>query len=145
MKQKVFYVIFILATIFLLIFFNRNRKNDIGQSVSTQNNSQQFSAEQQEILTKQPQPVLSPESKPAVTFIKKTKSAEKTVSLENKIINSSIRPKKLPASSGSLAAASGAKNTQAVLEKPESGVTKIGKRPPIQRIEELGEQGVILQ
>ncbi len=145
MKQKVFYVVFILATIFLLIFININRKSDIGQSVSTQNNLQQFSTEQQEILTKQPRPVLPSESKPAVTFIKKTKSVEKIVPLENKIINASTRLQKTPAPAGSLAAASDAENSQAVLEKPKPGVTKIGKRPPVERVQELNSQGIILQ
>jgi len=143
MKQKVFYVIFVLATIFILIFINR--KTNIGQSIPTQENIQQFSAKQQEILTKHSEPVLSSENKPAVAFIKKTNSVKKTAPVENKIITTNISPEKTPAFSGSSTAASGANTSQPVLEKPEVGVTKIGKRPPIHRVEELNSQGIILQ
>ncbi|MFA5008142.1 MAG: hypothetical protein WC546_02855 [Candidatus Omnitrophota bacterium] len=146
MKQKIFYIVFIFATIFLLIFINR--KTNINQSISVQDNMQQPSLEEQGLLAnhQQQRPLLASSVKPSVTFIKKTKTVEKTILPENKKTNiSSMRPKNLAASSGGQAASSGAKGAQTASEKPESGITKIGKRPSIERVKELNAQGVVLQ
>ncbi|MCK9615260.1 MAG: hypothetical protein M0R48_07150 [Candidatus Omnitrophica bacterium] len=141
MKQKVFYIVFILATVFLLIFINR--KSNISQSVPVQKIVQQFSAEEQETLTRHQQSSLPSENKSAITIIKKAQPAKETVTLENKKINTNVSPKKTPTSSSSPAAA-GAEGTSVVTEKPVSGVTKIGKRPPKERIEQLRDQGILV-
>jgi len=143
MKQKVFYVVFVLVTILLLIFINR--KTNVNQAVQAQKAVEQFSAEQRDVLVKHLQTSFPFESKSAITLINKTKPVQSPSFLENKNIATTVQSKKVSTSSASLAAGSGAKGSQAVLEKPEAGVTKIGKRPPVERVKELNSQGIILQ
>lgn len=141
MKLKVIYIIFVLITIFILIFINK--KSDISQQ-AYEEKILQVSAEQQGLMPASSRPSLSSQGKPRITIIKKSKSGEANISSESKQINTSIRPKKtLP--SADLSAVSSTKNAQgAVVEAPVAGVTKISKRPPPEETSELNEQGIVI-
>lgn len=140
MRQKFIYIAFVLATIFLLIFINR--KSNINQHVPEEKASQEFSVEQQGLLTKRLQPSLSSPAKPRITIIKKAKPVEESLLPESRT-NTSVPPKKEPYASSSTSS-SGNQNTQSAVEKPAAGVTKLGKRPSPQQTNELNEQGIIM-
>ncbi|MCK9573229.1 MAG: hypothetical protein M0R20_02355 [Candidatus Omnitrophica bacterium] len=144
MKQKIMYIVFVLATIALLIFINK-KDNNTGQLVLEEKIPRELSGEQQGLSVQRSQPILSSEGKPGITIIKKSKPKEETVSLETKKINTAtIRPKKTSASSSS-AVSSSAKSTEGTAaKKPVAGVTKVGKRPSAEQTSELNEQGIIM-
>ena len=146
MKQKIMYIVFIIITIFLLIFINK--KDNINQPVLEGKIPQEFSIEQQGFLTQRSQPLLSSEGKPRITIIKKSKPRQEIIPSENEKTSAAVRPTVRPkktAAQLSPAVTSSAKSTQGeASEKPVAGVTKVGKRPSPEQTNDLNEQGIIM-
>ncbi len=142
MRQKILYIVFIIATIFLLFFINRetNVNRQAPKATATKN----LAAERQFIMPESTQPILTTQSKPRITIIKKNKPEEKAILPDNEQKNTDTSKKKTSATSSS-SLSSVKKNTQeAAAEKPAAGVTKLGKRPVTQTTSELNEQGIIM-
>ncbi|MDD4954467.1 MAG: hypothetical protein PHP17_00290 [Candidatus Omnitrophica bacterium] len=142
MKQKYIYIAFVLATIFILILINR--RNAVNDPAATMNKvAQEISFRPADTASARIGALLKEPGKPSITVIKRAKPKEESLLPETKKAITVPEKKEAPAS-GSYAASGEEANSSPAREKPAPGVTKIGKRPSQQTVNELNEQGIVL-